>query len=113
MSSTERQDTNAVSQATADVVTRFISAFKMKDESAITDLVAPDCVMEAMQPAPDGQRVEGYDANVAFWKAMVADPNGTFEVENVEIHGQRAINHAKTNPVADLGQAGDADASQH
>jgi ketosteroid isomerase-like protein len=46
--------------------------------------------MEAMQPAPDGLRVEGYEANVAFWEAMVADPNGSFEVEDVVISGDRA-----------------------
>ena len=77
---------------TADVVGRFITAFRQKDPSAIPDLVAPDCVMEAIQPAPDGQRVEGYEANVAFWQAMVADPVGTFEVEDVVICGDRATN---------------------
>ena len=29
--------------------------------------------MEAMQPAPDGLRIEGYEPNVAFWQAMIAD----------------------------------------
>lgn len=77
---------------TAEIVRRFISAFQHKDSAAIRDLVAPDCVMEAMQPAPNGQRVEGYEANVAFWQAMVADPTGTFEVEDVLICGDRAIN---------------------
>jgi ketosteroid isomerase-like protein len=77
---------------TADVVGRFIAAFQQKDPSVIPDLVATDCVMEAMQPAPDGQRVEGYEANVAFWQAMIADPNGTFEVEDVVICGDRATN---------------------
>ena len=48
--------------------------------------------MEAIQPAPDGLRVEGYEANVAFWQAMVADPNGYFEVEDVVISGDRATN---------------------
>ena len=48
--------------------------------------------MEAMQPAPDGLRVEGYEANVAFWEAMIADPNGSFEVEDVVISGDRATN---------------------
>jgi ketosteroid isomerase-like protein len=48
--------------------------------------------MEAIQPAPDGQRVEGYEANVAFWQAMVADPGGTFETEEVVICGDRATN---------------------
>jgi ketosteroid isomerase-like protein len=77
---------------TADVVRRFIAAFQRKDPSAIPELVAADCVMEAMQPSPNGQRVEGYEANVAFWQAMVADPNGTFEVEDVVICGDRATN---------------------
>ena len=53
-------------RATTDVVNRFIDAFQKKDASAIPDLVAEDCVMEAMQPAPNGERVEGYDANVRF-----------------------------------------------
>ena len=80
----------ASSKATAEVVRRFNAAFQHKDAAAIRDLVAPDCVMEAMQPAPDGLRVEGYEANVAFWEAMVADPNGAFEVEDVVISGDRA-----------------------
>jgi len=48
--------------------------------------------MEAIQPAPNGQRVEGYEANVAFWQAMATDPGGTFEVEDVVICGDRATN---------------------
>jgi ketosteroid isomerase-like protein len=80
------------SQITAEVVGRFIAAFQQKDPSVIRDLVAADCVMEAMQPAPNGQRVEGYEANVAFWQAMVADPDGSFEVEDVVICGDRATN---------------------
>jgi ketosteroid isomerase-like protein len=80
------------SQITAEVVERFLAAFLHKDPSAIPGLVAPDCVMEVMQPAPNGQRVEGYEANVAFWQAMVADPSGTFEVEDVVICGDRATN---------------------
>lgn len=80
----------ALGSATAGVVRRFNAAFRNKDASAIHDLVAPDCVMEAIQPAPDGLRVQGYEANVAFWQAMVQDPNGSFEVEEVIISGDRA-----------------------
>jgi ketosteroid isomerase-like protein len=83
---------HAPGDATAEVVRRFIAAFQDKDAAAIRALVAPDCVMEAMQPAPDGLRVEGYDANVAFWQAMVADPTGSFETEDVVISGDRATN---------------------
>jgi ketosteroid isomerase-like protein len=77
-------------KTTADVVRRFIAAFQQKDPSVIRELVAADCFMEAMQPAPNGLRVEGYEANVAFWEAMVADAAGTFEVEEVVICGDRA-----------------------
>jgi hypothetical protein len=82
----------ALSTITAEVVGRFITAFQQRDPSVIRELVAADCVMEAMQPAPDGLRVEGYADNVAFWEAMVADPVGTFEVEDVVICGDRATN---------------------
>lgn len=81
---------SASNAGTADVVRRFNTAFQAKDATAIRNLVHPDCIMEAMQPAPDGLRVEGYEANVAFWEAMVADPNGAFEVEDVVISGDRA-----------------------
>jgi ketosteroid isomerase-like protein len=77
---------------TADAVRRFMAAFRHKDAAAIRELVAPDCIMEAMQPAPDGLRVEGHEPNVAFWQAMIADPNGSFEAEEVVICGDRAIN---------------------
>jgi hypothetical protein len=29
---------------------------------------------------------------VRFWQAMVSDPNGSFEVEDVNVCGERAIN---------------------
>jgi ketosteroid isomerase-like protein len=81
---------SARNHATAEVVRRFNAAFQHKDAPAIPDLVAPDCIMEAMQPAPDGLRVEGYQANVDFWQAMVADMTGSFEVEAVVISGDYA-----------------------
>jgi ketosteroid isomerase-like protein len=82
----------ALSAGTAAVIRRFITAFQNKDAAAIRELVATNCIMEAMQPAPDGLRVSGYEDNVAFWQAMVADPNGSFEIEDVVVSGDRAIN---------------------
>jgi ketosteroid isomerase-like protein len=79
-------------RATARVVNRFVTAFQQRDPSLIPDLVHERCVMEGMQPAPDGLRVEGHDDNVRFWQAMVADPKGTFEVEDLVIAGDRAVN---------------------
>jgi ketosteroid isomerase-like protein len=80
------------SGSTDEVVRRFIAAFQEKDPSAIPALVAENCVMETMQPAPDGRRVEGYAANVQFWQAMVVHTGGSFEVEDVVVCGDRAVN---------------------
>jgi ketosteroid isomerase-like protein len=77
---------------TARIVDRFITAFRERNPSLIPDLVAENCVMEGMQPAPDGLRVEGYLDNVRFWQAMIADTRGTFETEETVILGDRAIN---------------------
>src|SRR4051812_18222277 len=77
---------------TSHVVQRFITAFQERDPSLIPDLVSDSCVMEGMQPAPDGLRVEGYLDNVRFWQAMVSDTRGTFELEDLVILGDRAIN---------------------
>jgi hypothetical protein len=85
-------DRNESDTSTSAVVQRFIAAFVQKDPGAIPGLVAEDCVMEAMQPAPEGERIEGFDAAVRFWQAMVSDPNGSFEVEDVNVCGEWAIN---------------------
>jgi ketosteroid isomerase-like protein len=88
-------DSNTLSHLdsiTQDTVERFIRAFQQKDASAIADLVSEDCVMEAMQPAPDGERIEGYEANVKFWKAMVTDASASFEVEDLIVCREWAIN---------------------
>src|SRR3954468_23102656 len=77
---------------TSRVVEQFITAFRDRDPSLIPDLVGDSCVMEGMQPAPDGARVEGYLDNVNFWQAMIRDTRGTFETEEVVILGDRAIN---------------------
>jgi hypothetical protein len=77
---------------TAQVVRQFIAAFQTRDPTLIPEIVGESCVMEGMQPAPDGLRVEGYADNVRFWQAMVTDASGTFEVEDLVILGDRAIN---------------------
>jgi ketosteroid isomerase-like protein len=86
------KQTSMSDEITAAVVYRFIKAFQVRDPAAFVDLVADDCVMESIQPAPNGTRYEGYETNVAFWQAMVIDPNGSFEVEDVFIAGDRAVN---------------------
>ena len=55
------------SRDTAEVIRRFNQAFEEHNPAIFEDLVAPDCVMESIQPAPNGTRYEGYDVNLAFW----------------------------------------------
>jgi ketosteroid isomerase-like protein len=51
--------------------------------------VADDCVMESIQPAPDGTRYEGHEACVAFWSELATDTSSSFEVEDVVVLGDR------------------------
>lgn len=74
------------------VIERFVSAFLQRDPTVFVDIVARDCVMETIQPAPNGTRYEGYEANVRFWQSMVADPHGSLEVEEVFVAGNRGVN---------------------
>src|SRR5687767_8297824 len=76
---------------TAEVMRRFNEAFKNHDPAAFPDLVAQDCVMESMQPAPNGTRYEGYDVNLAFWQALASDRNTRFETEEMTAIGDRGI----------------------
>jgi ketosteroid isomerase-like protein len=75
---------------TAETVRRFNQAFLDHDPAAFEDLVGPDCVMETIQPAPNGIRYEGYEANVRFWQAMAVDRVNRFEVEDTFVMGDRA-----------------------
>lgn len=75
---------------TAEIIRRFNQAFEEHDPAIFEDLVATDCVMETIQPAPDGTRYEGYDVNLAFWQAMAADRVNRFEVEETFVMGDRA-----------------------
>jgi len=70
---------------------RFNQAFQDHDPAAFPDLIAQNCVMETMQPAPDGVRYEGYDANLAFWQALASDRSTRFETEEMTAIDDRAI----------------------
>lgn len=75
---------------TAEVIGRFNDAFVRHEPDVLVDLVAGDCVMESADPAPNGARYEGYDACLSFWQELIADPNGSFEPEDVVVSGDRA-----------------------
>lgn len=76
---------------TADIMRRFNQAFLEHEPALLKDLIAPDCVMESIQPAPNGTRYEGYEACLAFWEALAADPVAWFDVEDTIAMGDRAV----------------------
>lgn len=79
-----------MSRSTAEVIARFNQAFTNHDPALLVDLVGEECVMEAIQPAPDGARTEGREDCLAFWDALAADRASLFDPEDVEISGERA-----------------------
>lgn len=76
---------------TAEIMRRFNQAFLEHEPALLKDLIAPDCVMESIQPAPNGTRYEGYEACLAFWEALAADPVVWFDVEDTIVMGDRAV----------------------
>ncbi|WP_041289443.1 nuclear transport factor 2 family protein [Kribbella flavida] len=78
------------SRATTEVIHQFNKAFVDHDPDLLIGLVGTDCVMEAIQPAPEGERVEGGGACLAFWQALAEDHATQFEPEQIDIAGDRA-----------------------
>ena len=75
---------------TSEVIARFNQAFERHDASLLENLIAEDCVMESVEPAPEGTRVVGRAANLAFWRNLANNKDGAFAVEDVVVFGDRA-----------------------
>jgi hypothetical protein len=74
----------------AEVIDRFNQAFQRHDPSLLEGLIAEDCVMESVEPAPDGTRIVGRADNLKFWRNLAANKDGAFSVEDVALFGDRA-----------------------
>ena len=83
--------TGDTTTTTDEVIDRFNRAFQERDATLLEDIIAPDCVMESIQPAPDGTRYEGYDASFSSWKALIDDTTSHFEVEDVHTGDEWAL----------------------
>src|SRR5262245_55613956 len=70
---------------TSDVIHRFHEAFARHDSSSLKDLVAEDCVMESVEPAPDGS---GMWAATAAWRSgrTAKDPMGVMGASRLGSH---------------------------
>jgi hypothetical protein len=72
-----KKGTTIMTKTTDEVIDRFNQAFQERDATLLEDMIAPDCVMERVQPAPDGTRSEGYDASFSSWKGLIKDTPAT------------------------------------
>src|SRR6187399_83784 len=79
-----------IERRTEEVIRRFNDAFQTHDPSLLTDLIAPDCVLENSQPAPNGSRHVGRDACLALWQGIATAPGTRFDLEDVLVSGERA-----------------------
>jgi ketosteroid isomerase-like protein len=81
-----------MTKTTDEVIDRFDRAFQERDATILMDTIAPDRVMESVQPAPDGTRYEkGYDASFSSWNALIDDTTRHSEVEDVHTGDEWAL----------------------
>src|SRR5207248_10963560 len=77
---------------TRAVVDRFNEAFNRHDADALALLLTNDTVFEDTSPAPDGRRIEGKTAVVAFWREWFGrNADAHFEAEETIVSGDRAV----------------------
>jgi ketosteroid isomerase-like protein len=77
---------------TRAAIDRFNDAFNRHDADALAECLTDDTVFEDTSPAPDGQRIEGKTAVVAFWRAwFTRNADARFDAEEMIVSGDRAV----------------------
>jgi len=83
---------SAAAPPTRMVIDRFGEALNRHDADALAAWLTDDTVFEDTSPAPDGQRIEGKAAVVAFWRGWFArNLDAMFETEDLIVSGDRAV----------------------
>lgn len=79
------------SSHTLQIMRRFNQAFVQHDASLLDGLIAEECVMESVEPAPDGTRYVGGAACLEFWQKLANNRDGAFTDEDIVAIDDRAI----------------------
>jgi hypothetical protein len=79
------------SAATAELMNRFNQVFLQHDPTTLSSMIAEDCVIEKINPAPNGDSCVGRDACVALWTEIATTPGTRFDLEETWAMGERAI----------------------
>jgi hypothetical protein len=77
--------------ATARLMDRFNEVFLLHDPTPLRDMIAEDCVIEKINPAPSGDHCIGRDACVALWSEIATATGAHFDLEETFAMGDRAI----------------------
>jgi len=84
------KDEAATPRSTSEVIERFNAAFLRHEPALLDDLIDDDCVLENTKPAPLGARNVGREACLELWRGIAQNRDAHFELEDVEISGERA-----------------------
>ena len=76
---------------TLELLERFGDAWNDHDLDAALALVTDDCVFDSTGPPPDGARADGKDALRKAWGPIFDDPRSHFDVEELVVAGDRAV----------------------
>lgn len=76
---------------TRDVIERFNRAFESHRPDDLDELIGEGCILENTAPAPDGDRYEGRDACLAFWKGIASSINLAFKAEEIWASQDRGL----------------------
>ena len=79
------------SEKTAEIMRRFNDAFLQHEPEALGPLVAEDCIIEGVAPAPDGARYVGREVCLKLWQGIATEPGTHFDLEDVYVAGDRAV----------------------
>jgi ketosteroid isomerase-like protein len=86
------QNSQTADTTTRRVIDRFNDALNRHDADGLELLLTDDTIFEDTSPAPDGRRVEGRAAVLAFWREWFArNPDARFETEEIIVSGDRAV----------------------
>ena len=81
---------DAASDQTRATVERFNDAINRQDIAVVADLLDDHTLFENTNPPPDGSRIEGKAAVLAFWEKWFANNAGArFEAEELIVAGDR------------------------
>ena len=87
-----QQKPQTAAPTTRMVVDAFNEAFNRHDADALAAWLADDTGFEDTSPAPDGRRIEGKAAVVAFWRTwFAANADAVFDAEEVIVSSDHVV----------------------